>query len=380
MLQSTYFYNLIFDHEKYCIASPWHLHKILDHHINCRVTDRRDAIFHLYSCKAILSQGSYKICCPDHWSSGIFIRPAGESTGYYSCSNTKPSTTTTTSTTSYASTIKRTASITAAASTPFTTIQLNTATTTTTAISALEAALNSSTNKTSDLVTINSSKRGGTTAAIVLAVVLLVGVGVFWGRRQWLAHNAESNRREQALSELNGGGGIEMVDNPLRRGGGRGAGAGGGVGTGAVAVADAGDGDGDGDGAVDNDAHAPIYDPPAGLPPAQASPAYYASVAAAPGTVAEYVAPNELGGSAVYSGAEAGDVAAAYASPNEGGSTVYARAGSGGSAAAYTPITNASSMYAPSGDVVSTVGVSNDGALYTNDAYGNVPGSSTTNT
>lgn len=120
------------------------------------------------------------------------------------------------STTSYASTAKRTASITAAASTSFTTNQLNTTTTT----SALEAAsaLDSSTNKTSDLVTNNSSKRGGTTAAIVIVVLLLVGVGVFLGRRQWLAHNAESNRREQAILELNGGGGgIEMVENPLAR-------------------------------------------------------------------------------------------------------------------------------------------------------------------
>ena len=54
---------------------------------------------------------------------------------------------------------------------------------------------------------------------------------------------------------------------------------------------------------------------------------------------------------------------------------MYAGVGSGGSAAAYTPITNASGMYAPSGDA----GVGNGAALYTNDAYGNVPGSSTTN-
>lgn len=179
----------------------------------------------------------------------------------------------------------------------------------------------------------------------MIVVLLLVGVGIFLGRRQWLAHNAESSRREQAILELNGGGGIEMVDNPLRRV------------------------------AVDNDAHAPIYDPPAGLPPARHSPAYYSSVAAAPGTQAEYAAPNELGGSAVYGGVEAGDVAAAYASPNEDASAMYAGAGSVGVAAAYAPITNASSMYAPSGDA----GLGNGAALYTNDAYGNVPGSSTTN-
>lgn len=150
-----------------------------------------------------------------------------------------------------------------------------------------------------------------------------------------------------------------------------------------IPMVDGGDGDGGGAnavaggagagaGAVDNDAHASIYDPPAWLPPAQESPAYYSSVAAAPGTQAAYA---ELGDSAVYSGVEVGDVAAAYASPNEGGSAVYAGTGSGGSAAAYTPITNASGMYAPSGDV----GVGNGAALYTNDAYGNVPGSSTTN-
>lgn len=79
------------------------------------------------------------------------------------------------------------------------------------------AGSNSSTNKTSDPVTKNSSKRGGTTAAIVIVVLLLVGVGVFWGRRQWLAHTAESNRREQAILELSGGGGMEMVENPLAR-------------------------------------------------------------------------------------------------------------------------------------------------------------------
>ena len=116
---------------------------------------------------------------------------------------------------------------------------------------------------------------------------------------------------------------------------------------------------------------ASIYAPPAGLPPAHESPGYYSSVAAAPGTQAEYAAPNELGGS----GVEAGDEAVGYASLTKGASAVYAGAGTGGSAAAYAPITNASGMYAPSGDV----GVGNDGALYTNDAYGNVPGSSTTN-
>lgn len=120
---------------------------------------------------------------------------------------------------------------------------------------------------------------------------------------------------------------------------------------------------------------ASIYAPPAGLPPAHESPAYYSSVAAAPGTQAEYAAPNELGGSAVYSGVEAGDEAVGYASLTKGASAVYAGACTGGSAGAYAPITNASGMYAPSGDV----GVGNDGALYTNDAYGNVPGSSTTN-
>ena len=213
---------------------------------------------------------------------------------------------------------------------------------------------------------------------------------------------------------------------------------------------------------------ASIYAPPAGLPPAHESPAYYSSVAAAPGTQAEYAAPNEPGGSAVYSGVEAGDEAVGYASLTKGASAVYAGAGTGGgggggggsaavvhdvydmptagaananptvvyaqysraagvhdaydmptadaananptvvyaqyssaavvhdaydmptadaananptvvyaqySSAAGAPITNASGMYAPSG----AVGLDNDGALYTNDAYGNVPGSSTTN-
>lgn len=204
------------------------------------------------------------------------------------------------------------------------------------------------------------SKGGGTAAAVVVVLLVLacaVGGYVWHGRRS-------KQQQQQARDAVLGGGEVlEMVDNPLWRGGGRDAGA--------VAVAGANAGAG----AVDNDARASIYDPPAGLPPAQESPAYYSSVAAAPGTQAEYAAPNELGGSAVYSGVEAGDVAAAYASPNEGGSAVYAGAGSGESAAAYTRITNASGMYAPSGDV----GVDNGAALYTNDAYGNVPGSSTTN-
>lgn len=63
-------------------------------------------------------------------------------------------------------------------------------------------------------------------------------------------------------------------------------------------------------------------------------------------------------------------MAAAYASPNEGGSAVYMEA-SLGTAAAYAPITNIGGMYAPSGGLEDAV----DGALYTNDAYGNVAGS-----
>ena len=99
-----------------------------------------------------------------------------------------------------------------------------------------------------------------------------------------------------------------------------------------------------------------IYDPPAWLPPEQESPGYYSSVAAAPGTAAEYAAPNELGGSAVYSGVEAGDVAAApgtaaeYAAPNElGGNAVYGGGGGGGGgggAAAYaSPNEGGSAVY-----------------------------------
>ena len=81
-----------------------------------------------------------------------------------------------------------------------------------------QSASDSSTgNNTYDRGANNSSKRGVTTAPIISVGVLLVGAGVFWGRRQWLAHNAESNRREQAILELNGGGGMEMVENPLAR-------------------------------------------------------------------------------------------------------------------------------------------------------------------
>eukprot|EP00729_Bicosta_minor_P004596 gene4596-2684_t len=110
-----------------------------------------------------------------------------------------------------------------------------------------------------------------------------------------------------------------------------------------------------------------------GLPPAQESPGYYSDVAAAPGTVAEYAVLNELDGHTVYGGGGGGGVgggAAAYASPTEGRGAVYVDASSG-TAAAYASTTNASGMYAPSGGVVGA----DDGALYTNDAHGNVPGS-----
>lgn len=201
---------------------------------------------------------------------------------------------------------------------------------------------------------------GGTVAGVMLTIVALacaVGGYVWHGRRS-------KQQQQQARDAVLGGGEVlEMVDNPLWGGGGRGAGAGAGA-----------DSDADGNAradTVDNGAHASIYDPPAWVPPAQEYPAYYSSVAAAPGNLAEYAAPNELGGNAVYGGVEAGDLAAAYASPNEGGSAVYARTGSDGSAAAYAPITNASGIYAPSGDV----GMGNGAALYTNDAYSNVAGS-----
>jgi hypothetical protein len=126
----------------------------------------------------------------------------------------------------------------------------------------------------------------------------------------------------------------------------------------AVAVAVVADGPGTGAGG------APIYAPPVWVPPAQEFPAYYSAVAAAPGAVEDYAAPNE--GGDVYR-AGGGASAAMYASSTESGA-VYAEENAG-NAAAYAPITNAAA-YAP----ITNAGVmygGDDGTAYSNDAYGN---------
>lgn len=219
---------------------------------------------------------------------------------------------------------------------------------------------------------------GGTAAAVVITLLVLagaIGVYVWYDRR-----SKQQQQQQQARDAVLGGGEVlEMIENPPRRA--PDDSAGGGVAAAVPAVPASAGG------------VAPIYAPPAWIPPAQDSPTYYSDVAAAPGTLAEYAAPNELGGSAVYGGGDGGGggghSAAAYASPNEG--AVYG-GGGGGRAAAYAspneagsavyeeegsgaPITNAGGMYASTG----SVGGADDGAIYTNDAYGNVPGSTTTN-
>lgn len=272
-----------------------------------------------------------------------------------------------TSTTSTTTTITTTTDITAVNA-------IANATTATTATgSASIARTNALTTTTPTLVVINtlntsaepvetSKGGGGGTAAAVVVTFLMLAVAV--GGYVWHDRRSKQQQQQQEARDavLGGGEMLEMIENPLRRRTNDGAGAGGAAAVGAL-PADA----------TSAGAGAPIYDPPAGLPPAQESPGYYSDVAAAPGTVAEYAVLNELDGHTVYGGGGGGGVgggAAAYASPTEGRGAVYVDASSG-TAAAYASTTNASGMYAPSGGVVGA----DDGALYTNDAHGNVPGS-----
>ena len=226
-----------------------------------------------------------------------------------------------------------------------------------------------------------TSKGGGGGPAAAVVVVLLVLAGAVGGY-VWHDRRTKEQQQQQAARDAMLGGGevLAMIENPLRRGIGDGA---------AVAETEAPDylepvamrtgvagaaappAAATGAGTRDST----IYAPPAWIQPAQESPTYYSDVAAAPGTVAEYAAPNERsgnygGGGGGGGGGGSGGGAAAYASLIEGGSALYMGAGSG-TAAAYAPITNVSGVYAPSGGV----GDASDGALYTNDAYGNVAGS-----
>ena len=213
---------------------------------------------------------------------------------------------------------------------------------------------------------------------LVLAAAVAVAGYIWYDRRSKRQQQQQQDTRDAVLGV---GGLLEMIENPLRRGAGDSAASAVGAAH-SAAVTSVGAG---------RAGRAPIYAPPAWVPPSQESPAYYSDVAAAPGTVAEYVALNELGGSAVYSGVEAGDVAAApgtvaeYAALNElGGHTVYGGAGGGvGGAAAYPSpaegrgsiyveaISGTAAAYAPTGGA----GGADNGALYTNDAYGSVAGS-----
>ena len=185
-------------------------------------------------------------------------------------------------------------------------------------------------------------------AGVMLTLVALACAagGYVWHDRQ------RKQRQQQARDAVLGGGEVlEMVDNPLRRGGGARAGAG----------ADDGVGAGAGDGVV----HEPIYAPPAFVPPLQEFPAYYSDVAE---TAPEYAAPNALTSRAVYSsGQDGGAVDATYTALDNGGA-VY-----GGGAVVYAIPSEdgGASLYAATG----MDGGVDDGALYTNDAYGNVAGS-----
>ena len=204
---------------------------------------------------------------------------------------------------------------------------------------------------------------GGTVAGGMLTLVALAcAVGGY----VWHDHRSKQQQQQARDAVLGGGEVLEMVDNPLRGGGGARAGAGAGAGAVDGAVDGASDGDGDDAGAGDG---APIYDPPAFVPPSQEFPTYYSDVsAAAPETAAEYAAPNALPSSAVYnSGQDGGAVDAAYTALDNGGA-VY-----GGRAVVYAIPSEhgGASLYAATG---MDRGMDDDGALYTNDAYGNVAG------
>ena len=211
-------------------------------------------------------------------------------------------------------------------------------------------------------------------AGVMVTILVLASVA---GGYVWHNHQRKQQQQQARDAVLGGGEVLEMVDNPLRRGGGRTAGAGAGAGADTDANADAGavtdgsdsHGAGAGAGAGDDHLHAPIYDPPACAPPLQEFPAYYSVVAAAePGTAAEYAEPNALTSSAVYNSVQdGGAVDAAYTALDNGGviyggrRVVYAIPSEGGGAP----------LYAATG----MDGGVDDGALYTNDAYGNVVGS-----
>jgi hypothetical protein len=234
---------------------------------------------------------------------------------------------------------------------------------TTTASSTIIVPTNTSFNANSDTVTDTvgdekASNSAGTVVPVVIVLLCLVAAGaaVLHYRK-----NGMSTAHAQAARELDGAQTVEMINNPMHNN------------------ANSNDRDvvpSNGDGDAVPATNSPIYDPPAWVPPAQEFPAYYSGVAAAPGTVAEYAAPNELGGSAVYEGPGDGvDASAAlYASPTEGGA-VYA---AGGAAAyAYVPVLQTGEMYAASINTSGAGGGWDDGAVYSNDAYGNVAGSTT---
>ena len=211
---------------------------------------------------------------------------------------------------------------------------------------------NTSSNASSGAVDDQSSNAAGTVVPVLLVLLCLIAAGaaVLHYRKSRL-----STARAEAARELDGAQAVEMINNPMHNDANS---------NNHDVVASNDDGD------ATPATSSPIYDPPACVPPAQDLPAYYSSVAAAPKATADYAAPNELGGSALYEGRGDGvdDSAAMYASPTEGGA-VYAA----GRADAYAPVMQTGKMYAPS----VAGGGWDDAAVYSNDAYGNVAGSTT---
>jgi hypothetical protein len=200
------------------------------------------------------------------------------------------------------------------------------ASTTTAAAAVATTALVSPDPTEDDGTEASGSRGGGATAAGIVAAVLVLAVAI--GGYTWHTSTKRQQRQQHARHAAVGGGVVvEMMENPLRT-------------------------------RINRE-----YAPPAGLPPAM----IYYSEPADPATTADsgaaYVTANE--GGAVYASAESAP-AEAYASPADVGA-VYA----GGSP---TP-EQEQAAYQHTVDMEG--GANADIAIYTNDAYANLSGSTT---
>jgi hypothetical protein len=219
-----------------------------------------------------------------------------------------------------------------------------------------------------------SKKGGGGTAAAVVIVLLLLGAAI--GGRAWHGQTEQQQRQQQAQAQqevLGGGAVIAMIENPLRTTnitGGAGAGAGAGTGAGAGA------------GAARNEMAA---EPRRTLraveyAPQFEAPACYEEIAEVSFNATEY-APLNAVGATVYAapGVDAlSSSTAVYSAPMEVGAMYEAGSSDNSSAAAYASPNEVGALYAASGggDGYGDGGGSNSAnAIYTNDMYGNVPGS-----